>query len=113
MFSKPAHAARPRIGPPSANHGPFTIKPSICGTCYSQGNPALTTLNTWINPLKTTNDDYNSACSQLAVCGLGFRNAICHTLGMRLKLWLVHKHPSHLEMLLKDPVYEKFFSLTT
>ena len=30
MFSKPAHVARPRIGPPGANHGPFTTKPSSC-----------------------------------------------------------------------------------
>ena len=29
-FSKPAHAARPRVGPPGANHGPFAAKPSSC-----------------------------------------------------------------------------------
>ena len=75
-FSKLPHAARPRIGPPSANHGPFTTKPSIYGICYSQGNPALTTLNTWINPLKPTNDDYNSVCSQLVGCGFDFHPAL-------------------------------------
>ena len=30
-----------------------------------------------------------------------FRNAICQTLGMQLKVWLVRKHPSHLGMQLK------------
>ena len=28
-------------------------------------------------------------------------------LGMQLKVWLVCKHPSHLGMQLKDPVYKK------
>ena len=27
-ISKPVHAARARIAPPSPNHGPFTAKPS-------------------------------------------------------------------------------------
>ena len=26
-----------------------------------------------------------------------FRNAICHALGMQLKVWLVRKHPFHLQ----------------
>ena len=30
-----------------------------------------------------------------------FRNAISHALGMQLKVWLVHKHPSHLGHLRK------------
>ena len=30
VFSKPVHATRVRIGPPGANHGPFTAKPSSC-----------------------------------------------------------------------------------
>ena len=34
------------------------------------------------------------------------RNAICHASGIQLKVWLVHKHPSHLGMQLKDPVYK-------
>ena len=29
-FSKSAHTARVRIGPPGTNHGPFTAKPSSC-----------------------------------------------------------------------------------
>ena len=36
-----------------------------------------------------------------------FRIAISHALGMQLKVWLVRKSPSHLEMQLKDPVYKK------
>ena len=36
-----------------------------------------------------------------------FRNAICHASGMQLKVWLVCKHPSHLGMQLKVPVYKK------
>ena len=28
-------------------------------------------------------------------------------IGMRLKVWLVHKHPSRLGMQLKHPVYKK------
>ena len=27
VFSKLAHAARPRVGPPGANHGHFTARP--------------------------------------------------------------------------------------
>ena len=30
VFSKPAHLAKVKIGPPGANHGPFTAKPSNC-----------------------------------------------------------------------------------
>ena len=37
MFSKPVHAARGRIGPSGANHGPFTAKPS---SCHEQVTPA-------------------------------------------------------------------------
>ena len=29
-FSKLTHATKPRVGPPGANHGPFTAKPSSC-----------------------------------------------------------------------------------
>ena len=39
-------------------------------------------------------------------CGPNF----CSALGMQLKVWLVHKHPSHLGMQLKDPSYKKFMS---
>ena len=43
-------------------------------------------------------------CSQLAGCGPNF----CPTyVGMHLKVWLVCKHPSHLGMQLKNPVYKK------
>ena len=41
-----------------------------------------------------------------------FRNAICHALGMQLKVWLVHKHPSRLGMQLKHPVYKRLCTLT-
>ena len=38
----------------------------------------------------------------LQECNLSlFRNAICHSLGMQLKVWLVHKHLSRLGMQLK------------
>ena len=40
-----------------------------------------------------------------------FRNAICHTLGMQLKVWLVCKYPSRLEMQLKHPVYKKLYAI--
>ena len=36
-----------------------------------------------------------------------FWNAICPASGMQLKVWLVCKHPSHLGMQLKVPVYKK------
>ena len=36
-------------------------------------------------------------------CGLNFRPA----LGMQLKMWLVHKHLSHLGIQLKYPAYKK------
>ena len=36
-----------------------------------------------------------------------FRNAICHASGMQARVWLVRKHPSHLGMQLKVPVYKK------
>ena len=36
----------------------------------------------------------------------------CHASGMQLKEWLVRKHPSHLEMQLKHPVYNKVCTLT-
>ena len=35
------------------------------------------------------------------------RNAICHTSRMQARVWLVCKHPSHLGMQLKVPVYKK------
>ena len=35
-----------------------------------------------------------------------FRTAICHALGMQLKVWLVCKHPFCLGMQLKYPVYK-------
>ena len=35
-----------------------------------------------------------------------FRNAICHASGMQARVWLVRKHPSHLGMQLKVPVYK-------
>ena len=38
-FSKPVHVARTRIGPPSANHGPFKAKPSSCHV-HSTPEPA-------------------------------------------------------------------------
>ena len=41
-----------------------------------------------------------------------FRNAICYTLGMQLKMWLVYKHPSQLRIQLKYPVYRKLCTLT-
>ena len=41
-----------------------------------------------------------------------FRNAICHALGMQLKVWLVRKHPPRLGMQLKVPVYKKVCTLT-
>ena len=28
VFSNPVHAVTARVGPPSPNHGPFTVKPS-------------------------------------------------------------------------------------
>ena len=36
----------------------------------------------------------------------------CHASGMQLKVWLVHKHLSHLGMQLKHPVYKKLCTLT-
>ena len=39
------------------------------------------------------------------------RNAICHTSGMQLKVWLVRKHLSRLGMQLKDPVYKNLCTL--
>ena len=35
-----------------------------------------------------------------------FRNAICDASGMQARVWLVCKHPSHLGMQLKVPVYQ-------
>ena len=40
-----------------------------------------------------------------------FKNAICHTSEMQLKVWLVCKHLSHLGMQLKHPVYKKLCTL--
>ena len=49
----------------------------------------------------------------LLECNLScFRNIICYALGMQVKVWLVRKHLSCLEMLLKDPVYKKLCTLT-
>ena len=42
----------------------------------------------------------------------GFRNAICHTSEMQLKVWLVDKHPSRFGMQLKYLVYKKLSTLT-
>ena len=45
---------------------------------------------------------------QLSSC---FRNVICHASGMQARVWLVRKHPSHLGMQLKVPVYKKYVHL--
>ena len=37
---------------------------------------------------------------------------ICHASEMQLEVWFVRKHPSHLEMQLKDPVYKKLCTLS-
>ena len=44
----------------------------------------------------------------LQECNLShLRSAICHASGMQARVWLVHKHPSRLEMQLKVLVYKK------
>ena len=44
----------------------------------------------------------------VAFTSIPLRNAICHALGMQVEVWLVHKHPSHLEMQLKRSCLQKF-----
>jgi len=54
-------------------------------------------------------------CARDWLCGFDFHPAlgmaICHAFGMQLKVWAVHKHPSHLGMQLKYPVYQKLCTL--
>ena len=43
VLSNPIHAARVRIGPPSANQGPFTAKPNSCHVTALAGDPTYHT----------------------------------------------------------------------